>query len=313
VSATTVPVRATSPSTVPPARERSRLGRHWLGYLFVSPAVLLFLAFIGVPFAIAIGLSLFSWDMLTPPEFVGLDNFALMLADPTLLQAFTNTLLFAIASVVTHVVGALVLALGVSRLVSKVASYLVRTAIFFPFIISWAAVALLWQYMLDPAFGLINHYLGVLGIEPPNWFLDPGWALPAIIGIDFWHTLGFTFVIMLAGLQTVPTELTEAARTDGANNRQVFWHVTVPMMSPTIFFATVVTFIGAFQIFDPIQIITAGGPDDATTTLVMYLFEQGFQAFQVGYAATVAILVFVVIMLVTLLQFLAARKWVHQQ
>lgn len=294
-------------------RRRGDLGRSWLGYVFVSPAVVLFVVFIGGPFLVAIGLSLFSWDMLTPPEFVGLDNFRLLLADPTLLQAFGNTFLFALASVITHVVGALVLALAVNRVASRVVSYLVRTAVFFPFIISWAAVALLWQYMLDPSFGLINHYLERIGLTAPDWFLDPSWALPAIIGIDFWHTLGFTFVIMLAGLQTVPKQLVEAARTDGANNRQIFWHVTVPMMSPTLFFAMVVTFIGAFQIFDPIQIITAGGPDDATTTLVMYLYEQGFQAFQVGYAAAVAILVFVVIMLVTLLQFWGSRKWVHHQ
>lgn len=305
------------PLRVAPAAPRrpgaGGLGRGWLGYLFISPALLLFLVFIGGPFVVAIGLSLFRWDMLTPPEFVGLDNFRLLFEDPTLLQAFGNTFVFAFASVVTHVVGALLLALAVNRVASRVVSYFVRTAVFFPFIISWAAVALLWQYMLDPAFGLVDHYLERLGLTPPDWFLDPSWALPAIIGIDFWHTLGFTFIIMLAGLQTVPQQLVEAARTDGANRRQVFWNVTVPMMSPTLFFATVITFIGAFQIFDPIQIITGGGPDDATTTLVMYLYEQGFQAFQIGYASTVAIVVFVVIMLVTLLQFWASRKWVHQQ
>ncbi|MFI2296593.1 carbohydrate ABC transporter permease [Isoptericola sp. NPDC019571] len=297
-----------------PGRPRAGgLGRNWLGYLFISPALVLFLIFIGGPFLVAIGLSLFRWDMLTPPEFVGADNFRLLFEDPTLLQAFGNTFVFAFASVVTHVVGALLLALAVNRVARRAVSYFVRTAVFFPFIISWAAVALLWQYMLDPAFGLVNHYIERLGLTPPDWFLDPAWALPAIIGIDFWHTLGFTFIIMLAGLQTVPQQLVEAARTDGANRRQVFWNVTVPMMSPTLFFATVVTFIGAFQIFDPIQIITGGGPDDATTTLVMYLYEQGFQAFQIGYASTVAIVVFVVIMLVTLLQFWASRKWVYQQ
>nr|WP_281065084.1 sugar ABC transporter permease [Brachybacterium sacelli] len=205
------------------------------------------------------------------------------------------------------------MALAVNALASRVVSYLVRTAVFFPFIISWAAVALLWQYMLDPGFGVITHYIDRIGLTPPDWFLDPAWALPAIIGIDFWHTLGFTFIIMLAGLQTVPKQLIEAAQTDGAGRRQVFWHVTVPMMSPTLFFAMVVTFIGAFQIFDPIQIITGGGPDDATLTLVMYLYEQGFQSFRIGYASAVAFLVFVVIMAVTLLQFWGARKWVHQQ
>lgn len=295
------------------SQHRGRRRHEWLGYLFISPAVVLFAVFIGGPFVFAIALSLFSWDLLTPAEFVGLDNFVTLFQDPVLFQAFGNTFIFAFASVVTHIVGGLLLALGVNRIASRVVSYFVRTAVFFPFIISWAAVSLLWQYLLDPTFGLVNHYLDRLGIQPPDWFLDPSWALPAIIGIDFWHTLGFTFIIMLAGLQTVPEHLTEAAKTDGANRWQIFWNVTVPMMSPTLFFATVVTFIGAFQIFDPVQIITNGGPDDATTTLVMYMYEQGFQAFQIGYASAVAIIVFVVIMLVTLLQFWTSRKWVHQQ
>src|SRR5699024_3462657 len=204
-------------------------------------------------------------------------------------------------------------ALGVNAIANRFVSYLVRTAVFFPFIISWAAVALLWQYMLDPAFGVVTYYIESLGLTAPEWFLNPAWALPAIIGIDFWHTLGFTFIIMLAGLQTVPQQLIEAARTDGASTRQAFWHVTVPMMSPTLFFAMVVTFIGAFQIFDPIQIITGGGPDDATLTLVMYMYEQGFQSFQIGYASAVAFVVFVVIMAVTLRQCWAARTRGHDQ
>jgi len=146
----------------------------------------------------------------------------------------------------------------------------------------------------------------------PNFLADPAWALPAIIFIDLWHTLGFTFIIMLAGLQTVPSELIEAARTDGASSWQIFWSVTLPLMSPTIFFATIITFIGAFQIFDPIQIITKGGPQGSTTTIIMYLFEKGFQAFDMGYAAAVALLVFVIVMGVTLLQFLGRRRWVHE-
>jgi multiple sugar transport system permease protein len=167
--------------------------------------------------------------------------------------------------------------------------------------------------VLDPTFGIFTYYLGKIGITSPAWFIDPHWALPAIIGIDFWHTIGFTFVIMLAGLQTVPRQLIEAARSDGANSRQVLWNVTLPMMSPTIFFAAVITFIGAFQIFDPIQIITPdGGPDNSTISIVMYLYRQGFNAFQVGYASAVSLLVFAVMMIVTLLQFWGSRRWVHQ-
>jgi multiple sugar transport system permease protein len=281
------------------------------GWLFISPALLLFLLFILGPFVAAMILSLYSYDLLTPATFVGLENFRTMVGDQLMLKALGNTFIFAFASVVTHLVGGLLLALAVNRGLNRVLSYFVRTAVFFPFLISWAAVALLWKYVLDPTFGIFSYYLGVIGITAPGWFTDPSWALPSIIGIDFWHTIGYTFLIMLAGLQTVPAEMTEAARVDGANPVQTFFFVTLPLMTPTMFFASVITFIGAFQIFDPVQIITQGGPNDATITAVMYLYQTGFQAFQIGYASTIALVVFAVIMLVTLLQFWGSRKWVH--
>jgi len=282
------------------------------GWLFVSPAVLLFLVFVAGPFVFAIVLAFLKWDLLTSPEFVGLANFEKLFSDPLLPRVLLNTFVFAFASIVTHLVFGLLLALAVNQVVSRVLGYFARVAIFFPFLISWAAVALLWKYVLDPTFGYVSQYAASIGIDLPNFFADPAWALPAIIFIDLWHTLGFTFIIMLAGLQTVPSELIEAARTDGASSWQIFWNVTLPLMSPTMFFATIITFIGAFQIFDPIQIITKGGPQDATTTIIMYLYEKGFQAFDMGYAAAVAILVFVIIMGVTVLQFLGRRRWVHE-
>ena len=283
------------------------------GWFFVSPAVLLFLIFVLGPFIAAIILSFFSWDMLTPATFNGFGNFTQMFQDPLLYKALGNTFIFAIASVVTHLIGGLLLALGVNAITSRVASYFVRTSLFFPFVISWAAVALLWKYVLDPTFGMGTYYLKKIGINPPDWFTDPHWALPAIIGIDWWHTIGYTFVILLAGLQTVPAQLIEAAKIDGCNAWQRLWHVIIPMMSPTIFFATIITFIGAFQIFDPVQIITPdGGPENSTTTIVMYLYQKGFQAFEVGYASAVSILVFAVMAVVTAFQFWASRRWVVQ-
>lgn len=285
----------------------------WLGYAFISPALVLFIVFVAGPLMFAIGLSLFSWDLLTPSTFVGTDNFVRLAQDPLLAKVLGTTFLFAFASVVTHIVGGLLLALAVNRAMNKALSYFVRTAIFFPFLISWAAVSLLWKYVLDPTFGLVAYYLDLIGITSPSWFSDSAWSLPAIIGIDFWHTIGFTFIIMLAGLQTVPSSLVEAARTDGASPRQIFWHVTLPLMSPTLFFATVITFIGAFQIFDPMQIITQGGPDNATMSIVMYLYQNGFQSFQIGYASAIAIVVFAVIMAVTALQFWVSKRWVYEQ
>ena len=295
-----------------PARAR---GRDTLaGVVFLGPAMLLFLVFVLGPFFVAIGLSLFRWDMLTEPEFIGTENLIALVSDSSFYNALRNTFVFALASMATHLVAGFLLAIGVNKLRSRVASYFVRTSLFFPFVISWAAVALLWKYVLDPTFGMGTYYMELIGIDPPNWFTDPQWALPAIIGIDWWHTVGFTFVIMLAGLQTVPEQLYEAARIDGAGAWQRMWNVTIPMMSPTIFFASVITFIGAFQIFDPIQIITPnGGPEESTLSIVMYLYQQGFQAFQAGYASAVALVVLVIMALVTAFQFWISRKWVHNQ
>lgn len=293
-----------------PAHRRDALA----GLVFLGPAMLAFLTFVLGPFVVAIGLSLFRWDMLTEPEFIGVENLVTLASDVSFYNALRNTFAFSLASMATHLVAGFLLAIGVNKLRSKVASYFVRTSLFFPFVISWAAVALLWRYVLDPTFGMGTYYLERIGISPPDWFTDPQWALPAIIGIDWWHTVGFTFVIMLAGLQTVPEQLYEAARIDGANAWQRMWNVTIPMMSPTIFFASVITFIGAFQIFDPIQIITPdGGPGESTLSIVMYLYQQGFQAFQAGYASAVALVVFMIMALVTALQFWISRKWVHNQ
>ncbi|WP_207782193.1 carbohydrate ABC transporter permease [Phytoactinopolyspora limicola] len=309
-----LPVPAAAPPVADATARRRRRRREALaGYLFLSPGLVLFIVFIAGPFAAAMVLSLYSWDLLTPREFVGLDNFTRLLSDPLLPRVMANTFLFAFASVATHIGGGLLLALAVNRPMNRVLSYFTRSAIFFPFLLSWAAVALLWKYVLDPGFGLVAYYLGRIGIDAPNWFVDPSWSLTAIIGIDFWYTIGFTFIILLAGLQTVPTELVEAARTDGANSRQILFNVIIPMMSPVLFFATIITFIGAFQIFDPIHIITGGGPENSTRTIVMYLYQTGFQAFQIGYASAIAILIFFVIMGVTLLQFWGARKWVHER
>ena len=311
MSVTAVP---TGPLQQAPQRAHAprRKRRSWAGYLFVTPAVLLFLVFIAGPFVAAIVLSLYQWDLLTPAAFVGLDNFVQLVGDPDLRRALVNTFVFALASVVTHIGIGMLLALAVNRRMSSAVRYFVRTAFFFPFLVSWAAVSLLWRYVLDPTFGIAGHYLERLGLEAPNWLSSPSLAMPALIAVDWWHTIGYTFVILLAGLQTVPSGLLEAARVDGANAWQRFWSVTLPLMSPTIFFATVITFIGAFQIFEPMFIMTGGGPDGATRSIVMYTYEQAFQRFQVGYASSVALLVFVVVMAVTLLQFRLSRRWVHQ-
>lgn len=314
---------ATGSATAPPRLRWGRPGRRGgtggrssrgrvAGYVFIAPALLLFLTFIGGPFLVAVGLSFFNWDLLTTPTYAGFGNFRKLAGDAEARRAIANTFLFAIASVVTHISVGLALAVAVHRKMNAVLRYVVRTSFFFPFVVSWAAVALLWKYVLDPSFGILNYYLGLLHLPTANWLASPTWALPSLIAVDFWHTIGYTFVILLAGLQTVPAQLQEAALVDGAGPWQRFWHVTLPLMSPTVFFATVITFIGAFQIFEPMLIMTAGGPGRSTESIVQYIYSQGFQAFSVGYASALALVVFCVIMAVTLLQFRLSRLWVHE-
>jgi multiple sugar transport system permease protein len=307
-----VQTTASPPAAVGAAARSRRPRRDLAGYLFISPALLLFLVFIAGPFVAAIALSLYTWDLLTPAQFVGLANFRHLVDDAALRRSLLNTFVFAAASVVTHIGLGLALALAVHRKMNAVVRYFVRTTFFFPFVVSWAAVALVWKYVLDPTFGIGGYYVERLGFSAPNWLSSPTLAMPSVIAVDWWHTIGYTFIILLAGLQTVPEALMEAARVDGANAWQRFWSVTLPLMSPTLFFATVITFIGAFQIFEPMLIMTQGGPNGSTRSIVQYTYEQAFQQFQIGYASAVALVLFVVVMAVTLLQFRLSRRWVHQ-
>jgi len=305
---------APAPGTVA-SRGAAPLRRHetLAAYLFLSPTILLFLVFIAGPLLGAVALSLYQWDLFTSPEFVGFDNFARMPDDPTARAAVVNTFVFTFWSVVLHIGLGLLLALAVSRGMPAALRYFLRTAYFFPLLVSWAAVALIWAYILDPNFGFITFYLRELGFDAPTFLIDPAWAMPAVIAVDLWRTIGFTFIILLAGLQSIPAHLYEAAAVDGAGAGRRFWNITIPMLSPTLFFASVITFIGAFQIFEPMYIMTRGGPNDTTLSIVMHIFETGFRRFEMGYASALALIVFLVIMVVTLIQVALSRYWVFHE
>lgn len=292
-----------------PLRRRETIA----AYLFLSPTILLFLIFIAGPLLGAIVLSLFRWDLFGSPEFIGLENFERMVNDATARAAIVNTFVFTFWSVVLHIGPGLLLALAVNRGMPGWLNYSLRTAYFFPLLVSWAAVALIWAYILDPNFGFITYYLSNLGLQAPTFLIDPGWAMPAVIAVDLWKTIGFTFIILLAGLQSIPSQLYEAAAVDGAGASRRFWNITIPMLSPTLFFASVITFIGAFQIFEPMYIMTGGGPGDNTLSIVMHIYETGFRGFEMGYASALALVVFVVIMIVTLVQVRLSRYWVFHE
>lgn len=311
---------ATRPATKSPSAAgaprsmRSRKSREALaGYLFLSPAYLLFFLFIAGPLVAALVLSFFRWNLLGSSEFVGWANFTKLASDPVARTAIANTFLFTFWSIVLHIGLGLLLALAVNRAMPTALRYFLRTAYFFPLLLSWAAVALIWKYELDPNFGFIRYYLSKLSLPAPNFLIEKHWAMPAVIFVDLWRTLGFTFIILLAGLQGIPSHLYDAAKVDGAGTLRRFSRITLPMLSPTLFFAFVITFIGAFQIFEPMFIMTQGGPGDSTLSIVMYIYETGFRKFEMGYASALALIVFLVIMVVTLVQFRLSRYWVHYE
>jgi ABC-type sugar transport system permease subunit len=284
-----------------------------VAYLLLSPAIILYLVFIAGPLIGAIVLSFFEWDLLTDARFVGLNNYRKLFTDSTALAAIRNTFVFAVWSLVTHIGLAIPLALLVQRSIPGVLKYLFRTAIFFPVVVSWASVSLIWLFVLDPNFGFINYYLDKLGIPTKSWLLMPDTAMPSIIIVDWWKTIGFTFILILAGLQGVPEHLHEAAKIDGAGSVRRFWDITLPMLSPTLFMTSILTFIGAFQIFEPMFIMTRGGPLDRTVSIVMEIYETGFRRFEMGYASAMAIGIFFVIMVVTLIQMWVGKYWVFYE
>lgn len=315
-SSTTVPVAMTvTQAEARPSEGMRRLARRETiaGYLFLSPAIVLYIAFIAAPLIGAIILSFFQWDLLTPAKFVGFQNYRDLVHDDVARQSVINSFVFTFWSIVLHLGLGLALALAVNRSISPVLRYFLRTAYFFPLLISWAAVALMWLYILDPSFGFFSYYARKLGWNPPPFLVSPHWAMPALIMVDLWRTLGFTFIILLAGLQGVPRQLHEAAMIDGASALNRFWNVTIPMLSPTIFFVLVMNFIGAFQIFEPMFIMTNGGPGDRTISIVMHIYETGFRSFQMGLASALAMIVFIVIMLVTLIQLRISKLWVFYE
>jgi multiple sugar transport system permease protein len=308
--------RADAPSR-PPGRpsvaRRARRRRNWKGYLFVSPAVVLFLAFIAVPIAGIIVFSFLQWDLLTPPKFAGLANFRMLAHDPQLAQALFNSLIFDLMTTSLHIIVGMTLAIAVTSVSSRVVRYWARTAFVVPFLMSAGAVAVMWGYILSGSTGPLNYYLERLGMNPPDWLASGTWALPSLVGVDLWQTVGITFIIFLVGLQTIPSVLYEAAAIDGVGPWQRFRHITFPMLSPATLVASVTAFIGAFEIFTWPYVITNGGPGNATLTIMVYIFRVAFRNLQLGYGAAVSIVNLVVLVTLVMIGLTLARRWVHYE
>jgi multiple sugar transport system permease protein len=282
------------------------------GWLFVAPALVLILVFFFVPVFAAILLSLTDFDIyavgnLRNARVVGFENYTRLLQTPIFWTALQNTLYFAIAG------GPLTIAasLGAALLVSaKIVRFkpLFRTIYFAPFVTTLVAVAIVWRYLYHPRYGLLNYGLSKLGIDGIDWLGDPKWAMPAIILLAVWKNFGYNMLIFIAGLQAIPEELYEAADLDGVNAWQRFRHVTLPMLAPTMLFVAVITMIGYFQLFAEPYVMTAGGPLRATTSVVLLMYEEGFRWWRMGYAAAIAFVLFLVILIATMLQTRLQRR-----
>lgn len=281
------------------------------GYLFLAPDLGGTLIFAIIPVIASLVLSFFAWDILTTPRFRGLENYRqLLLHDPIFLQVLGNTTYYVLGTVPARTVLALLLAIALNQQLRGVSLF--RAAYFLPTITSGVAAALVWRWIFNSDFGLLNSFLYLIGVaDPPQWLNSPIWAMPALIVVAIWQGLGFQMLVFLAGLQAIPRHLYEAASIDGANWWGRFWYVTVPLISPTTFFVLIISIIGSYQVFDQAFILNEGGPGYATTTLVYYVYNYAFQFFKMGYAAAIAWILFVIIFILTVVQFRLQRRWVH--
>jgi multiple sugar transport system permease protein len=277
--------------------------------VFLLPSLIPLLAFVIGPMISAAWASLHSWNLIGPMKWVGLDNFAFLVTDPQTQQAFLHTVEYIVGYLPLVYFGGLGLALALNTQLRGRAW--MRGVYFLPVITSWVVVALVWRWLLNPANGVVNSVLAWFGIQGPGWWADPAWAMPSIILASAWKDLGFVMVILLAGLQAINADLYEAAALDGAGWWRRLFSVTLPMLSPSTFFVIVLSLINGFQVFDQVYVMTRGGPDNSTQVVVQEVYDLTFRYGQAGMASALSWLLFLVILVVTLVQFYGQRKWVN--
>ena len=281
-----------------------------LTWLFLAPTLIGLGLFTFLPILASIALAFFRWDIITDPQFVGLDNFAQIAADPTIRVSFLNTIAFVIIAVTLQLALALGLAVLVNTKMPALLRSFFRSVLFFPLILSAASVSIIMSYLFNENFGLVNHFLNMLGIGNVAWLTSPQGAMVVVVLVYVWQNFGFSFLLFLGGLASIPKEVYEAAQVDGATGWKQFWRITFPLVSPTTLVASVMAIISALQIFDQPYVLTRGGPGDSTRTAVMVIYESAFKQLEFGRASAIGIVLTVVIMLVTAIQFRLSRRFV---
>jgi multiple sugar transport system permease protein len=278
-------------------------------WLFILPSLVGFLIFTAGPVVAAGVISLLNWNLFSSPTWAGLKNFTRLGPDPTFWSALGNTAYFTLVSVPLTIAVSLGLALLLNQGLRRIALF--RSLLLLPYATITVSVAFVWIWLYIPHGGLVNTVLGWFGIDGPAWLISDNWAMPALIAMSVWKSFGFGMVVFLAGLQAIPQQLYEAAKVDGSSTWQSFRSVTLPMLSPALFFVIVTSVIGSFQVFDQALIMTNGGPGSRTTTLVMYIYRTGFENYDQGYAAAQSLVLFGFIVVITAAQFVLQRRLVH--
>ncbi len=275
-------------------------------YLYVLPYFLVFALFLVVPGVSGMVIGLYDWAVVGDRKFIGIGNFKELFTDDVFLHAVRNTLVYTVTYVPSFLVLGLAMAIFLNR--EFRGRSLMRMIVFAPYIFMIPAVGVIWRWFLDTNFGILNYYLAAVHLPTVRWLTDTKVVLDSIVMVITWETIGYSMVIFLAGLQEIPEEILEAATIDGARSWSRFWHITIPYLRPTTFFLLVIGVIGAFKTFGQPFMITAGGPLDASMTVVMTLYYNGFQYFRMGYAASISTVLFVAIFAITLLQFRFLRR-----
>ncbi|KRE36260.1 multiple sugar transport system permease protein [Paenibacillus sp. V4I3] len=287
---------------------RKRSNTFW-GYFFIAPQLIGLLSFSLIPLITTFVLSTLDWDGFQPATFIGFNNFSYAFHNPDFQKALVNTLYYSLLTVPMGIFLAILVAVALNKVRYRV---MYRLFFFMPVVTSSVAVAIVWMWLLNGDFGIINFLLhSLFGIKGPQWLTNLNLVLPSLAIVSIWQKLGFNMIIFLAGLQGISRDYYEASMIDGASRSQQFWKITVPLLSPTTLFVTIIGIIDSFKIFDTAFVMTSGGPAKASYTIVYHLYELAFKNFQFGRSAAAATMLFVIILTFTIAQTYISRKWVH--
>ena len=279
--------------------------------VFLLPSFIGFMIFILMPIAASVVLGFFKWHILSPPEFIGLKNFAELFTDRTFGRVAINTFVYTFGSIPIVLALSLIVAnLLADKIIPGQNTF--RTIFFLPHVVSAVGIGVIWSALLQTDNGWINSLFELINMPPVPWLTSSTWALPSVIGVTVWKRVGYFMILYVAALKAIPSNYFEAAEMDGANRLQIFWHIKVPLVSPTTFFASITAIISSFQVFGLTSVMTKGGPGLATTTTVMDIYATAFTEFRMGYASAQSFLLFLVLLGITIIQKQASKRWVYE-